>query len=200
MKGRLVALTATLLCACSELKPPATEPVTTHVLNVRPPVVAEQRRDIAIEVAMPRAWPGFDSMDMVYQADPYILQRYAVNRWVDTPPRMLAPLLLRALEDSGAFRAVVQPPLTAPADFRLDTEVVRLVQDFGTRPSTMRIALRVQVTDLRARRVVAARVFEDAEPASTETAVGGATAANVALARMLSEVVRFCVAETAPGQ
>jgi cholesterol transport system auxiliary component len=198
MTRALAALAVTLLCACSALQPPAAEPVTTHVLSIRSPVRAEQRRDIAIEVAMPRAWPGFDTTDMVYQTDPYVLQRYAVNRWIDTPPRMLAPLLLRALEDSGAFRAVVQPPLTAPAEFRLDTEVVRLVQDFGARPSTMRIALRVQITDLRARRVVAARVFEDAEAASTETAAGGVTAANVALARMLSEVVRFCVVETIP--
>ena len=189
---------ALLVCACSALQPPAVETVSTQILNARPPVApSTARRDIAIEVATPRAWPGFDTTDIAYQRGPHELERYAVNRWIDTPPRMLAPLLVRALEDSGAFRAVVQPPLTAPADYRLDTEIVRLVQDFAAHPSNVLITVRAQVTDLRARRVVASRVFEDTEAAATENAAGAAAAANVALARILSRIVGFCIDESA---
>ena len=46
---------------------------------------------------------------------------------------MLGPLLMRTLEDTGSFRAVVHAPTGLPADLRLDTELVRLQQNFTGR-------------------------------------------------------------------
>jgi cholesterol transport system auxiliary component len=189
-------LVAIALGACSALPQPPTAPANFYVLAARPaPAPVAQRRDIALEVATPRAWPGFDTTDLVYTRAPFVLDRFATSRWVDTPPRMLAPLIVRALEDTGAFRAVLEPPTTAIADYRLDTEVVRIVQDFSASPSRTDIALRVQLTDLRARRVVATRVFEAVEPSATENAAGGVVAANVALTRLLAQTAQFCVEE-----
>ena len=197
MKRASSLLAAFALAACSALQAPAPEPVSVHVLAARPAIAAAaQPRDVAIEVAMPRAWPGFDTTDMVYTRGAYELDRFAANRWVDTPPRMLAPLVVRALEDTGSFRAVVQAPAAAPADYRLDTEIVRILQNFSATPSRTEIVVRAQITDLRRRRVVATRVFEDAEVSTADNAAGGAAAANVALARVLGQIARFCVAET----
>jgi cholesterol transport system auxiliary component len=133
---------------------------------------------------------------MAYVRQPYEIEYFAASRWADTPARMLAPLLARALEQTGSFRAVVQPPTAAPADFRLDTEVVRLQQSFAGRPSRAELALRAQLTDLRGKRIVATRVFEDAENAASEDAGGGVVAANAALQRVLEQVADFCIAET----
>jgi len=196
MTRMTVLIAALALGACSALQP-APEPVTLHVLAARPAVDASaQPRDVAIEVAVPRAWPGFDTTDMIYTRGGYELDRFAANRWVDTPPRMLAPLVVRTLEDTGRFRAVMEAPGAAPADYRLDTEVVRVLQNFSARPSRAEVAVRVQLTDLRMHRVVATRVFEEAEPTSADNAAGGVAAANAALGRVLSQIARFCVAET----
>jgi cholesterol transport system auxiliary component len=194
---RLTALFAALaLCACSTPPSLAPDNVTVHVLAARPSPAASAPRPVTIEVAVPRAGPGFDTTDMMYTRGAYELDRFANNRWVDTPPRMLSPLLVRALDDSGSFRAVMQAPAAASADYRLDTEIVRLVQNFSMTPSRAEVAVRAQLTDLRTRRVVATGVFEDAEDAPAENAAGGVSAANAALARILSRIARFCAEAT----
>ena len=156
------------------------------------------RRTTVIEVASPRAAAGFDTAQMAYVERPYELGYFATHRWVDTPPRMLAPLLVRALERTNAFAAVVPAAGNGAADFRLDIELVRLQQDFTMRPSREQVALRAQLTDSRARRVVAARLFEDEERAPSDDPAGGVVAANAALQRILDRLVAFCLEESAP--
>ncbi|HEX8011514.1 MAG TPA: ABC-type transport auxiliary lipoprotein family protein [Casimicrobiaceae bacterium] len=192
-----VALT-TLVGACTALQPPRVENPTLYVLVAQPlhspkPV----RRDVVIEVAQPRAWPGFDTAQIAYVRQPYQLDYFAASRWADTPARMLGPLLARALEQTGSFRAVVQAPTMVPADFRIDTEIVRLQQNFATQPSRVELTLRMQLTDVRRRQVVAAKVFEETENAPSENAAGGVIAANAALQRVLKQVADFSVAESA---
>lgn len=192
-----VALTA-LVGACTALQPPRVENPTLYVLVAQPlhspkPV----RRDVVIEVAQPRAWPGFDTAQIAYVRQPYQLDYFAASRWADTPARMLGPLLARALEQTGSFRAVVQAPTMVPADFRIDTEIVRLQQNFATQPSRVELTLRMQLTDVRRRQVVAAKVFEETENAPSENAAGGVIAANAALQRVLKQVADFSVAESA---
>lgn len=109
---------------------------------------------------------------------------------------MLAPLLVQALEQAGGFRAVVQAPSAVPADLRLDTELVRLQQNFGVQPSRIELALRAQLVDVRSRRVVATAEFEEVEPTTREDAYGGVIAANRALQRLLARVVDFCVEQS----
>jgi cholesterol transport system auxiliary component len=106
---------------------------------------------------------------------------------------MLAPLFTQALDQSGSFRTVVQVPSRVPADVRLDTELVRLQQDFATQPSRVELALRAQLIDLRSNRILAEMQFEEAETAPSEDAYGGVIAANRALQRMLARLVDFCV-------
>ena len=199
--GRVfAALTLFALAGCASLQPPPPEAVNLHVLTPQPlPRSTRPQRDAVIEVALPRAWPGFDTPEMIYVERPYELDRFAVNRWADTPSRMLGPLLAQALEQTNAFRAVVQAPGVVPADFRLDTEVVRLQQNFMVRPSRVELVLRAQLTDMRGKRVVATRVFDDAEATLSDNAAGGVLAANTALQRILAQVAEFCVAQT-PGR
>jgi cholesterol transport system auxiliary component len=193
----LAALLAALaLAACSVPQPLAPDNVTVHVLAARPAPAASAPRDVVIEVAVPRAAAGFDTTDMMYTRGAYELERFASNRWVDTPSRMLSPLIVRALDETGSFRAVVEAPSAASADYRVDTEIVRLVQDFAATPSRAEITVRVQITNLRTRSVVATRVFEDTEPSATANAAGGVAAANAALARILSRIARLCVEST----
>ena len=119
-----------------------------------------------------------------------------MSRWVDTPSRMLAPLLVRALEQSGRFRTVVQAPSGVAATYRLDVEIARLLQDFSTRPSRIEVVLRVQITDVATKRVIATRMFEDIEEAPSENPAGGVAAANAALRRVLERLADFCAEST----
>ena len=184
----------TLVAGCAALQPPQREAPTLHVLSAEPLRKAAQVTHAVIEVAPPRAWPGFDTPQMAYVRQPYELDYFATHRWADTPPRMIGPLLVRALEQTESFRSVVEVSNAVPADWRLDTEIVRLQQDFTTRPSRVELTLRAQLTDVRGRRVVASTVFEEVEVAPSENAAGGVIAANAALQRMLARIADFCVA------
>ena len=79
----------------------------------------------------PHAAAGFDSPRIIYVREAHKLEYFAHSEWVDPPARMLAPLLVAAVENSGAFRAVVLTPSAAAGDLRLDTEIIRLQHEFA---------------------------------------------------------------------
>jgi cholesterol transport system auxiliary component len=187
-----------LLGGCTGLAPKPLPDPNLHVLAAGPVVrAAPGTRDLVLEVDVPRASPGFDTPRMVYVQKAYELDYFADNRWADAPARMLGPLLTQALERSGGFRTVVQAPTVVPSEVRVHAELIRLQQNFTMRPSRAELALRVQLVDVRARRVLATKLFEETENAPSEDAHGGVAAANAALERVLVRVVAFCLAETA---
>jgi hypothetical protein len=91
---------------------------------------------------------------------------------------MLAPLIVAAIENGGAFRAVVLTPSVAAGDRRLDTEIMRLEQNFVDQPSRVRFMLRAYVVDDATRRVIAWREFDETVAATSEDPHGGVIAAN----------------------
>ncbi|MCE9661700.1 MAG: ABC-type transport auxiliary lipoprotein family protein [Burkholderiales bacterium] len=194
IRRAVLVLAGSLLGSGCSLVPSApTDPVSLHVLDVRPVVAAAPRRDLVLAISAPQAAPGVDSTDMIYVQKAHALDRFATHRWADTPARMLYPLLTRTLEDTGSFRAVVQASSGLPADLRLDTEIVRLRQSFLARPSRAEFALRTQLVSVPGRRVLATRYVEVVQEAPSEDAAGGVTAANAAVERALAQVAAFCV-------
>jgi cholesterol transport system auxiliary component len=146
----------------------------------------------ALVVAVPRAAPGYDSTRIVYVRHAQELETFAFHEWVDTPARMLAPLLVRALQGSGAFRAVLQAPSAASGALQLETEVIRLQQDFGTRPSHVRRTLRAVLLDSATRQVIAWREFDENVEAAGDDPVAGVVAAQQATRRALAALAAFC--------
>ena len=144
-------------------------------------------------VSPPHAAAGFDSPHIVYVRQASQLEYYAHNEWVDTPARMLAPLIVAAIEHGGAFRAVVRTPSTVAGDMRLDTEVLRLQHEFLSKPSRVRFTLRAHLVDNVTRRVLASREFDAVAAAPSEDAYGGVMAANEAVRSVLEGLAAFCI-------
>jgi cholesterol transport system auxiliary component len=146
----------------------------------------------ALVVAPPTAAPGFDSPRIAYVKRPHELEFFARSEWVDTPARMLAPLLVRSLERSGAFASVAEARSAAAAGLRLEAELVRLQQEFTVRPSRVRLTVRVQLYEVPSRRVLGAREIEAVEEAPSDDPYGGVVAANRAVRRVLDEIAAYC--------
>jgi cholesterol transport system auxiliary component len=142
-------------------------------------------------VTVPESAPGFESPRMIYIQIPYELNAYANSQWVDSPARMLAPLIVRRLENSGLWRSVVQMPTPVRSDFRLDIGQVALAQEFFQEPSRVRFALRAQLTTIRDPSVRGTRSFEIVEDAPGEDAYGGVLAAQGAVNRLLDKLVEW---------
>ncbi len=183
-----------LITGCGSLLPPPPPPEHVYVLEAAPaPLTAKPAtsREVVLAVSPPRVRAGFDTAQMVWVRQPHGLEVFARNRWADTPARMLAPLLVQTLQRSGAFQAVVPATSSVAAGWRLDTEIIRLQQDFSVKPSRVQLTLGVQLIDLATRRVIASAEFEEVEATETEDAYGGVRAANRALGRMLNRVAAF---------
>ena len=186
---------ALLLAACAPLQPP--EVPGTYVLDARPaPAARKPAREAAVALGGPRARPGFDTARMAYVRRAHEIEYFAKHRWADTPARMLAPLLVEALEPAGEFRSAAPGAVTA--GLRLEVEIARLYQDFTARPSRIRFTLRAQLVDAGSRQVVGTREFDEVEAAPSEDAYGGVVAANRALERLLRQVVDFATEHSVP--
>lgn len=145
-------------------------------------------------VAQPSAAPGYDSARMLYQRQPQQLEAFAFHEWVAPPAHLLAPLMVRALQDTHAFRAVLLAPTSGTGTLRLETEVVRLQQDFNAQPSSVRLTLRAVLIDTGSRRVVASQVFDATAPAGRDDPVAGVAAAQQVTQRVLIELAKACAA------
>jgi cholesterol transport system auxiliary component len=199
-----MALFACLLTACSSILPEKEAPSNFYSLDYLPADAAARRatahgaganagRVASIIVTPPRAAPGFDRPLMVYLREPHHIEYFAQNQWVEAPPRMLAPLITAALDRSGAFRAVLQAPSAAAGDVRLNTEILRLQQEFFGKPSKLRFSLRARLVDDATRKVIASREFEALVDAPGDNPYAGVQAANRAVNQVLEELTAFCV-------
>jgi cholesterol transport system auxiliary component len=194
----VIALLLITVCACGTLRPSSTPLPTFYTLdNLRGAV----RKDApttapALFIDPPHAAAGFDSPRIMYQRTNHTLEYFAHSEWIDTPARMLTPLLVTAIENSGVFRAVMVTPSNASSDLRLATEIVRLQHEFQTEPSRAHFTLRAIITDTATQRVLAWREFDVSMAAASEDPYGGVVAANHAVQAALQQLAQFC-AETA---
>jgi cholesterol transport system auxiliary component len=108
---------------------------------------------------------------------------------------MLGPLLVAAIEKTGALRAVLLMPAAGAGELRLDTQIIRLQHEFQTNPSQVRLTLRATLVDDRTRQVLAWQEFEAMEAASSEDAYGGVLAANRAAQTVVNELALFVAAK-----
>jgi len=144
-------------------------------------------------VTVSKEAPGFDSQRIAYTREPPKLDYYNNSVWSDTPAKMLSPLLVRAFEATGAFKAVVSPPSPVLADLRVDVDLIRLQQEFMIPPSRVRLTTRIKVMDMKSGHVLGTRIFEAVEPSPSEDAYGGAQAANAAVQKLLDEMTAFAL-------
>ena len=190
-----------LLAGCGSLLPKPAPAPTLFALDDAAPASAPARKAAAaaptLLVSTPHAAAGFDSRSIVYLRQAHEIETFAYSQWVDTPAQMLAPLIARAIEGTGAFRAVVLAPSSAAAELRLDTELIRLQHEFTAQPSQVRLTLRAVLVDTATRRVVAVREFDTRVPSASEDPYGGVVAANQAVQRLLAELAAFVASEAA---
>ncbi len=193
---------------CSSLRPPETPQPSFYALES---LHGETGAAASAAATLPGAMPtlivnppyaasGFDSQRIIYVRTALQLEYFAHSEWIDTPARMLAPLIVSTIETRNAFRAVVLTPSAAAGDLMLDTEILRLQQDFSNVPSRVRFTLRAYIEDSSTRRVLAWREFDATVAAASDNPYGGVVAANRAVQTVLKQLADFCTETVANRQ
>jgi cholesterol transport system auxiliary component len=128
---------------------------------------------------------------MVYRDRPHQVAYFGQHEWAETPSQMLHPLVVKTLENTRYFRAVLTPPYTGRYTYALRTEILELTQDFTSQPATLLLSMRLQLTDAAAAHVIATKEISLREPMQQKTPYAGVAAANEATAKALQEVAVF---------
>jgi cholesterol transport system auxiliary component len=189
----LLAVIGMASAGCGALPRPPAPSSGTYALEVDVAAAGDAKPGDGpvLFVAPVRAQPPYQSTAMMYVERDYAPASFVTTEWVAEPARMIDPLLRRACEASGKFFLVSSGPLTGAADYQLDTELIELRQDFRASPSVGEIELRVQLTHLKERRVMAALTLAARAPAPSADPYGGVVALNAALGDVLEQVTRF---------
>jgi cholesterol transport system auxiliary component len=173
------------------LQAPHIEYTHLYLLDAQPTATVGTKHNRVLAVSPTTARSGYDTPQIAYLRQPLELEYFATHRWADTPAHMLKPLLTQAL----TAQFITAAPGQVTAHLRLDTELIRLQQDFTAQPSRVQITLRAQLIDVQEKRIIAVREFDETEPSASEDAYGGVLAANRALLRILTQLAGFCDAE-----
>lgn len=187
------AIIAVLLTGCS-LFSPVKSISKSYMLCATPhPFHFYNSKAITIFVTQPQTAHAYNTTQMVYIPKHYQLAYFAKNNWADTPSHMLLPLIVKTLQNTHYFYAVVQPPFTGQYDYLLSTHVVRLQQEFICRPSRIHMTLSAQLINAKSGRVIATHSFSATQIAPCDNPYGGVVAANHASAVILQKLANFCV-------
>ena len=200
IRGAVIVLCTQMLVGCISLALDSDrEPMHTHLLNPGwkgETIIhtASTPSAAVLLITRPQTQSGYDTPQMAYLRRPHEIEYYATHRWVDSPPRMLAPLLVQAMERTGAWKAVVQAPTIVAGDYRLESDQFIIEQLFFEQPNRVRIALRAQLFDLKQYGVIGSKSFEVFEVSPSEDANGAATAANRGTERLLDDLANWASA------
>ena len=187
--GAVLALS--LVPGCALLTAPPME-TSKEVLNKMPPELPKRAsRGAVLLVFPPQARPIYDTTQMAYTVQPYEIAYFSQHEWAETPAQMLQPLLVKTLESTRFFSAVLAPPYAGRYGYALRTEIRELIADFTSEPAALQLSLRFQLSEGAAGRIVAIKEISIREPMQKKSPYAGVVAANEATAKALLELARF---------
>jgi cholesterol transport system auxiliary component len=193
----LAALIATLwLAGCALLAPPQAPARRAMLEKVPADLPSAAPRPATVVVLPPQTLPVYDTTRMAYSSRPHEVAYFRDHEWAATPSQMVQPLLLRTLQSTRAFAAVLAPPDAGRAHYVLRTQIVELLQDFSADPPVVRVALQLQLSGGAAARRTSSAEVVVREPIGERTPQAGVAAANEAIAKALLQVARFVLEQT----
>lgn len=185
-----------LLVGCSPVKDIANNEYQLTAFNDKQ--VAKKPNHVTLWVTAPDAAAGYQTEQMLYVKKPFQLQEFAKNVWSNPPADMLYPLLVQSLQRSGYFHAVVSSPYNVESDYRLDTQILNLEQNFLRRPSVIDLSAKVVLTRNSDNKVMASRIISLHIPCPQDNPYGGVIAANQATYQLTGLVSQFVIAHLKP--
>lgn len=190
------ALVVAMAAGCTLLPPEQTD-AKKEVLSTLPEALPQRdTRPATLLVLRPDTQSIYDTTQMAYMTRPYQVDYFTQYAWGATPSQMLLPLLVKTLENTHAFAAVLTAPYAGHYSYALRTDILELTQDFTARPPTLRLALRLQLSDGSTSRIIATKSVSLQEPLEQESPYAGVVAANSAAAKALAEVAKFVLENT----
>lgn len=185
---KLLFITGLLLLSSCAIKPSITN---QYKLTAFSDKRASHTSSHSILVTAPEAVSGYDTEQMLYVKKPFEVGVFAHNAWIAPPADMLFPLILESLQRTGYYRVVASSPYSDRTEYRLDTQLLELHQNFLTKPSEISLKVKVVLSNVNNSRVINSTVIAINVPCPAETPYGGVLAANIATKQLTAAIDEF---------
>jgi cholesterol transport system auxiliary component len=182
-----------MLVACSPIKTLATNQYKLESFDALP--YPHKKTTQSLLISQPEAMAGYQTDQMLYLQKPFEMTAFVHNTWISPPAGMLYPLLMQSLQQTGYFYAVASGPYVEKVDYRLDTQLIELQQNFLTKPSKIDMVVKAILTHVNDNRLVSSRIFTQHIPCPIDTPYGGVIAANSATKILTATVSTFVIAQ-----
>ena len=182
-----------ILAACSPIKTQISNQFKLESFSTQK--ISKKKTLGSMLISQPEAMAGSQTEQMHYVQKPYELSTFAHNAWISSPANMLYPLIMQSIQKSGYFFAVASGPYVDKADYRLDTQLIELQQNFLPKPSVIVLVAKIMLTHIADNRVVASRIISQRINCPTDTPYGGVIAANKATQAFTSILSEFVVTQ-----
>jgi cholesterol transport system auxiliary component len=156
-------------------------------------VSSHQPKLPSIYISPPEAVAGFQTDQMLYTKVPYQTTAYVHNAWSSPPAEMLYPLLIQSFQASHAFRVVGSGTHAEISSYRLDTQLLELIQNHKTKPSRIQLTVKAMISNTASAKVIASKVFYINVPCPYDSPYGGALAANIATAQLTKQLTSYTI-------
>lgn len=187
----VAAMVAAAVSGCALLAPAKPEANKAILSKIPLDLPQRERHAATLLVFVPDTRPAYDTTQMAYSVRAYQIAYFGQNEWGETPSQMLQPLLVRTLENTHYFTAVLTPPYAGRYSYALRTDILELTQDFSATPATLQLSLRFQLSDGATNRIIATTEVSLREPMQQRTPYAGVVAANDATAKALQQLAKF---------
>ncbi|MBI2786824.1 MAG: membrane integrity-associated transporter subunit PqiC [Legionella longbeachae] len=177
------------LIACSPVKLSVSNQYQLSAYSMKQ--LAKAHGPITLLVTAPEAAAGYQTEQMLYIKKPFELEAFVKNAWINPPADMLYPLILQSLQKTNLFKAVTSNAYTLGADYRLDTQLLFLEQNFLKKPSVLEFSVKMVLTHVSDNKVLASRILNLKIPCPTDTPYGGVIAANKATQQFTEVLANF---------
>jgi cholesterol transport system auxiliary component len=180
-----------LLVSCAPIKPEVSNRYKLEAFSRDK--VASRKTDMTILVSQSQAIPGYQTEEMLYSNKPYQISAFVKNSWVSPPAGMITPLIAQSLEHSNFFFAVASGPDADKTDYRLDTQIIDLKQNFLTKPSQIEFVIQVDLTHVDDNRLISSQIFVIRTPCQSNNPYGGVVAANKTLRLFTKQLTNYVI-------
>lgn len=188
----VIAVAVTALTACSIFSPVTIKPAKEYSLTQIPaPHHSRYRSGNIVMVMIPDAAPYYRNTQIAYELKPHEVSYFTENVWAEPPAQMLQPLLVKTLQNTNRYRAIVAPPVTGNYNYMLTTQILNLRVKYDTQPAIFEVTIRAQIFNANSNKAIATKDITVREPICNGPFYTRILAANQAVANALAQIANF---------
>ncbi len=189
MRRPLMIVSLLCLVACSPVK---VQRVKQYTINRASSASLSQKPTrLTLYVGRTKANEAYQENDMLYVVKPFELNSFAKNEWIAPPAKMINDVLVKSLENSHVFHAITTAPYSGHSHCRVNTRLTALEQNFLSQPSEIVLSIKADVINEKTDNIIASHRFHRRERALTDTPYGGVLATNLAIKKIMTNLVKF---------